>query len=38
MTRLGEIILSGAVVLAMGAVTLSAILFVVGETVEHFTP
>lgn len=33
-----DIFVKGLVFMAMAAVVISAILFVVGETVEHFTP
>jgi len=33
-----EILINGAVILIVAAVALTAILFVVGETIEHFTP
>lgn len=38
MTQVGEIFIKGLSVLVMATVILCAILFVVGETVEHFTP
>jgi hypothetical protein len=38
MTQVGEILLKGLIFLVMAAVALSAVLFAVGETVEHFTP
>lgn len=33
-----EILVRGLCVLIIGAITISIILLVVGETVEHFTP
>lgn len=38
MTQVGEIFLKGFIFLVVAAVVLSAVLFAVGETVEHFTP
>jgi hypothetical protein len=32
-----EILLGGLGIIVMGAIVLSGLLFVVGETVEHFT-
>ncbi len=37
MTEVGKILVEGLIILVMAAVVLSALLFIVGETVEHFT-
>jgi len=38
MTSVVDIFIRGFCVIAMAAMVLSGILFVVGETIEHFTP
>lgn len=38
MMNAGEIFLKGFFVLVMGASIIALSLFIVGETVEHFTP
>ena len=38
MPRIVELLIEYASFVVMAAVTVSVILFVVGETVEHFTP
>lgn len=38
MSETAEILIKGTAFLFMAAATITAILFVVGETVEHFTP
>jgi hypothetical protein len=38
MTETCEILVRGFCVLVVGATVLCAIIFIVGETVEHFTP
>lgn len=38
MTEVGKILVAGMAMLIMAAFILSILLFVVGETVEHFTP
>lgn len=37
MPRVVEILIEGVAFIAMAAISISAILFVVGETIEHFT-
>lgn len=38
MTSVLDILIRGIVVLVVGAVVMTIILFIVGETIEHFTP
>jgi hypothetical protein len=38
MTEVGKILIEGLVVLVMASTIICVILFVVGETVEHFVP
>lgn len=38
MTEIGEIFLKGLIFIAMVAFVITGFLFVIGETIEHFTP